>query len=710
MTKKTTKLKDPEQRSKAVLKVQRFWKKARVASTKRVVKRFIESGVSTSNLKHMTFERRIVFLNDEKIFAAFKECMQRIHFLTKYRHAPGLPGVEMDKEANLRIGLYAFKVALFPYSLLEKSGPVPKAMKEAAQRLISAFEQVGELLMNGTPFAQVPHAITQDFQDGLLRFFESYKVWRQPDDLGGLKWRVQCTLQALYEGYALAATEYAADSPVMRGLREMIAYKRNVLRQAAGGEVLEMFDYKHGIDPFLKMTTEDTQDVCDDDEIVRMGSLYALVLEDFTDEQLVHELIMQPTFKMSHESAKGHIALLRLRSVIHDGHWRKLERDLQQPVPCYARVLRLLEELFLVIKSRTGPSLPSDMAKVLDWENVKEQVVTAGCAGAQQVISSWVRIIRRIEAPSRDEETQRMWKAVGLEHLTERVNKALALVKGLKFLLNRVNSLRIDANNARLQLLWRRYKQGIGEFVCAKFKEELAQGTVTLERTSRWIRSTNNTWPENEKATLKECLKEGVQLMFHRVHAVGVLNIIKDVQVLSEEMCPETMRHDLQRLREFQYHFLEQVKTAMLLYMMAKTIPEGFSKVKIVNVLITRMQPMVKLYWYPFLEMIEADPVWKAELKDKQTPEEYYAFMKALDESMRPTFHLYPTVHRHIFIIYWKLYKSPNEELSSQYKGIPFEPLLPWIKESVERLRKFLQVNMTVYKEFYKQLILEHML
>ncbi len=69
----------------------------------------------------------------------------------------------------------------------------------------------------------------------------------------------------------------------------------------------------------------------------------------------------------------------------------------------------------------------------------------------KRLVGAVVSIIRRVQAPSRDAETQGKWLQVrdGMLAATTDDDQAHALCKVLEFMLDHINSMRVDAANAR---------------------------------------------------------------------------------------------------------------------------------------------------------------------------------------------------------------------------------------------------------------------
>ena len=119
--------------------------------------------------------------------------------------------------------------------------------------------------------------------------------------------------------------------------------------------------------------------------------------------------------------------------------------------PCYVRVIRVLEEICDGIHSLRADS---GIQEVVDLAFVKQQA-EAGLytwAHTQKLLAGIVSIIKHIQMPMRDGETKTMWEALQTVDMegAEEARPSRALCNQLEFLPNRVNVMRIDVANARL--------------------------------------------------------------------------------------------------------------------------------------------------------------------------------------------------------------------------------------------------------------------
>ncbi len=136
--------------------------------------------------------------------------------------------------------------------------------------------------------------------------------------------------------------------------------------------------------------------------------------------------------------------------------WNSLADDLNINPPCYVRVLRVLSEVRDGILDLAGVRESVAISEAIDIDFIKDQAelgIFDGMA-CKSLVGAVVGIIRRLQAPKRDGETQAKWLVVGASMLAaESADRPRVMCKALEFMLDRINVMRIDAANARYDLV-----------------------------------------------------------------------------------------------------------------------------------------------------------------------------------------------------------------------------------------------------------------
>jgi hypothetical protein len=180
-----------------------------------------------------------------------------------------------------------------------------------------------------------------------------------------------------------------------------------------------------------------------------------------------------------------------------------------------------------------------------------------------------VGVLERMQAPRRDKETKKQWEEMQgcmLAAEAEEGERPGAFCKALEFVLDRVNSIRIDAANTRLRMIAPVIKIHGVEYERAHMEKKL-KGGRTLQRTEAWMAASVRSEVEAGRVQLA-ALREGKDEAFRAVHEGAVLALIMATAAVTSESCPETLLLDLHRLQiwhaEFQFAVLATTTLAEL--------------------------------------------------------------------------------------------------------------------------------------------------
>ena len=159
-----------------------------------------------------------------------------------------------------------------------------------------------------------------------------------------------------------------------------------------------------------------------------------------TNEQMAHELLMDPTFQLdaaggcSAENPAHH----RIREMFHQAFWDSLEDDLKLTPPCFTRILRVLAEIRDGIQDTARGRV--SIHDFIDVPFIETRLADGAfdATSCATLAASIVNVIKRLQTPEGAAATQSAWAAFDG-----------GVCKTLEFLLGRVNKLRIDSANAR---------------------------------------------------------------------------------------------------------------------------------------------------------------------------------------------------------------------------------------------------------------------
>lgn len=435
------------------------------------------------------------------MISAAKACLQRVQFLSNVLH--GLPeGMLSHDNVNVRVFLAAFLITYRSNHVFEMMGELEITLKNSAMVMLRSFEEILVKIQekcrttttSSSMIAVSPrlpgddnrHIISKDFVPMLLQYLTDFERWKVPDKAKLMR-RIVRALVALYEAEGQLPVDEPENSRVKIQFRYQIQRLRSKLLQIGGQEKLDEFDQNRGVNlaNAAAVTLSSYSNNIIDESDVRFPSR-------MTNEQLAHELLLDPTFKLDADVAAGYGGAspeaLRIREVFHDAFWASLEEDLRdnQP-PCYGRALRVLAEIRDGIAELASAHQSLAIREIVDIDHIKAQLNSGAYdwASCTATIQGIFRVVRQVQAPSRDSQNSFI-----LEEVTAKMTEAgdrvelqpAAFCFGLHKLLGVVNDMRVDAANAKLRLIAPVVMEHGVEYERGKLAEKLRSGEVTLVR------------------------------------------------------------------------------------------------------------------------------------------------------------------------------------------------------------------------------------
>jgi len=463
----------------------------------------------------------VLYLREKSTIQRSKACLERFHRLSNLANkVTRAPGVEPER-VNVRIFLASYMIAVYPRNVFESMGVLETEVFNSAKALVEHFE---EILLSGS-------FKSRTFPDVLFKYLQDFKAWKVPDE-AKLVARIKHALVALYQARQQLPHDEPVNSQLNTEFRTQIQRLREKLGQIAGPEQLAAFD--------LEQPDELANRVARMDNVVAQGRACVALVDRMTNEQLAHELLLDAAFKLTDNGTCCESdGARRVRESFHRAFWESLADDLRMSPPCYVRVLRVLTEVRNGIIEVAPAREAARASEVLDMELIKQQADAGLCTwvSCHALVESVVALLKRAQSPTRDVETASKWA----ELQVEMADKPTALCRDLEFLLNRVNALRIDAANARLRLIAPVIRDHGVEYERGRFQDKLNNGTITLEVTAVWLRTSHGTSPIDMLAN-------------------ALLRLVEDPPAVF----PETLLLDAARIRTMHSEFVHLSRSAAL--------------------------------------------------------------------------------------------------------------------------------------------------
>lgn len=674
---------------KYVICLQRSWRnKFKLLTTYNIVQNLLLNNITVDYIKSISFETLAHFLREPNIISSSKICLRRIHILCDIRH--GSPNQALIPEnINIKVFLAGFMIAYTPTHVFESINILENELLEAATQLFKNFYLICESILSSknNSFQNVSHEITKDFSTLLYEYLKKFKAWKVPDE-EKLKCRIIHALNALYQANDQLPLDEPDDSKLKTEFRNQIKRLRNKLQQISGIEVLNQFDEQYKTQqPIQKLINKNLS-----------GGLYTQLPGKITTEQLAHELLLNPNFQLdkSNGCSVENPIFQRIKETFHQAFWDSLVDDLKLSRPSYTRVLRVLKEICDGTNELAGINVLSEN---VDLEFIKQQAEANLYTwdNCKNLISSIVESIQNTQMPKRNEETKLLWDKINEKLATVPIEEQpRTFCKALEFLLDRVNTMRIDAANARLELIVPVIKEHGIYYERSKFQDKIDNGSLTLERTQNWIRSNlrREIMLKNERL---EDLLDGKDSAFINIHSSAIISLIIDNDNIKEDKCPETLLFDVHRLAMLQQEFQYIVKSTIIILLVTQSITstKNVSDLELLSNINDLFANEIKLENVDF----EINEILKL---STLTKENIMILINSYNNSTSPTDKLYKLIYFKIINIF-RYFIIHGTIPMNTVKAI--EKIIPLIIKTSTKILSLANLNRTVHQLTYNKLI-----
>lgn len=426
-----------------------------------------------------SFEDLIIFLREKRVINVTRAGLQRLHLLSTFRHGSP-PAALTPKNVNVKVFLAAYMIAYRPSHVFESIGPLEKSLRKCAEPMLVTFERIAKLLISNPSFSfrDVPAELSKPFPMMIFEYLRSFKLWKVPDE-AKLTCRIKHALIALYNAEGQLPPDEPEDSKLKVEFFTQIERLRSKLQQIAGIEELNNFDVHRATGQVSLIAPSGVTD------------LYASIPGRMSNEQLAHELLLDPKFQLDEAGGASceNPIYHRIREGFNKAFWDSLVDDLKLFPPCYVRLLRVVVEIRDGLGDILGGKV--DNVPIEDVINIPsiEQQISAGAVtweDCKNLVVLILKIILRTQAPRRDDETQKKWletarPMIAADNHPE--DQPQAICNAFEFLLGRLNIMRVDCANTRLRLIAPVIMDHGVEYERNKFQDKLNDGTMTLART-----------------------------------------------------------------------------------------------------------------------------------------------------------------------------------------------------------------------------------
>ncbi|KAJ5185994.1 T-complex 11 [Penicillium cf. griseofulvum] len=559
----------------AARKIQRVW---RTHNAKMIMQQFQSLNLSVNRVRDMTFEEVGALLSNNKL----------LDTMTKVIQLCGLQDVEggaMGQRGAVRTFLSSYLIVTHPKEVLSSNGDQEQDLIAKARELLAAFDQVTALLSSGCCSPSVITADLQTLCESHNVFFSAFHAWKSHDSSVLIEIMVaqfvelELIWQTVKDDKAGGAAEdyrqgirqnqvlllarlkrLAGPDRHMEMIRDSLKKAKREKKRAASKQAIPRSagapppttEVAQSVtsplsEPFANIDAAVFQEL--DKQRTSPHERFTKILTPLPENrELVHELLINKEFKIEEAPyTEPRRRIMKqmcdtMRKGVEAGHgtnWTVAMATVIQD-----RLLRSLQR---------GNSLYVIISEALDPKLVQGQC-EAGTFSYDNFFDFMNNILPRLCAPYRD--------PVVTAYIEDTSGDA---IDRLARLMSIIDLLSLDQTNFMIQLAAPQLIEEAPGYEQRAFDRDITDGIINLGKTRRF-------WRTHRKIIVDEMKKrdpEGIQgeprPLPARVYAQGLADTVLSNAIVSEDLVPETLSLDRQRLERLHARAFQIVATASIL-------------------------------------------------------------------------------------------------------------------------------------------------
>lgn len=623
-------------------------------------------------------------------------------------------------------------IAFHKARAFEEVNSLGENLIKAALAMLEVFEKLCGALRALPPGADPADAVKAalTFPKLLHEYLTAFQAWKRSDG-EKMTQRIKHALSALYKAEA-HLEESDPETPALRAdLQGQQARLRAKLLQIAGKEAPQAVDaaraqqHSAAAPPAAGAAAQ----------AVEGGGegAYSAQPKRVTNQKLAHELLLDPAFTLDENGGCDwdNPVHKKIQKSLDEEFWKSVKDDLCLSQPCYARVVKVLEEvrdgIADLAKGSARRPCADKIKDVLNIESIKQRIEDKNIPWnwCVEIIQGVASILTQIENTGAKRPRGRAGEPAGPSDQTatarwEEINRAMqageaepaeqpaVLCAALSYLLERVRAVRIDVANSRLRFIAPMIKDHGIEYMRNHFQQQFPKGTSSLRVTQKRLR----------EAVEKEVGEKRIQLRKLRhenepketeylavVYAAGAMLVTGTTPPLKDD-CPETLLFDVARLRGLNAMFHAIVNATAVLAELGEVsddttlhetvaekvlaVPAG-NKEKVVDAVVDALQGS-GIEGVLTRERVEGF-IKKDNSVFVMMRERLCNALRLSDDDVKDIFWNVPTTLK----AYEKKLQLPKAA----------EPLAPHIRDVVRLLRKVMSLSARVHNAHYNDIIRE---
>ncbi|KAJ5808908.1 T-complex 11 [Penicillium riverlandense] len=559
----------------AARKIQRVW---RTHHAKMVMQEFRSLNLSVDRIRAMTFEEVGALVSNQEVLAT----MARVLRLCGLQD---MEGGAMGERGAVRTFLSSYLIVTHPTEVLSSNGEQEQDLIAKARELLAAFDQVIALLSSGCCSPTVITADLQTLCESYNVFFSAFHAWKSHDSTVLIEimlaqfveleliWQTVKDDQAggVAEDYRQGIRQnqilllarlkrLAGSDSAMQLVRNALKKaKREKKRAASKQDIPRSAEAAPSTDALTESVTSPISESFNnvdsgvlqelDKQRVSPHERFTKILTALPENRvLVHELLINKEFKI--EEAPYTEPRRQIMKHMCDMMRRDIEAGFGTDwTVAMATVIqdRLLRSL------RPGNSLYVLISEVLDPKLVESQC-KAGTFSYENFFNFMNSILPRLCAPYRDPEVTAFSEDTSGDAIDRLVR-----------LMSIIDLLSLDHTNFMIQVAAPQLIQEAPGYEQRTFDRALSDGSASLGKTRRFWRTHRKIIVDEMKKRDPENIHGEPRPHASRIYAQGLADLVLSNAAVSEDLIPETLSLDRQRLERLHAKAFQIVATASIL-------------------------------------------------------------------------------------------------------------------------------------------------
>lgn len=450
-------------------------------------------------------------------------------------------------EVDTRVFLSAYLIFAHPKMVFDYFNDLVNALVESAKSMLVQYELICEVVCKKEKDPQKLLESTNGFLQQVFSFMERFKRWKKPDEKFMIS-RIKTALFALIEARRHTPDADPIHAKNMREINFQINRLRNKMIHIAGREVLDEFDKETEFASRIE-GIEHQVNLGNPDHISQMK-------KRMSNEELAHELLLDPTFVLTMEKAAGcqNAVDVKIKQAFNRAFWKSIADDLRYNPPIFRRILRVLQEVRDgTAELCTQRHVQEKIFEVLDISFIETQLEnnTFGWDSCIMMVQATFKVFMQVEEKDFNEKTIEIGTEL-VAKMKGKPNDPEVFTETLEAMLQKLNEIRVQSANKRLRAIAHVVLLHGIDYERGKMREKLESGQLTLDNLKRMVGQSLQELNNGNDLEMARVMGNGNNVtLFHTCHAKFMVNVL-NTKPLHSATCPETLLFDMEKCLSYQ--------------------------------------------------------------------------------------------------------------------------------------------------------------